>query len=424
VNEDPRAARVRAAFADRFGRLPELLVRAPGRVVLLGAHVDHQQAEVLPAAIDKSVFLAAARRPDRRLRLAALDLGREAELELDYLPPPCGERQPREASFADYPAGVAAALEAAGFAIGGLDAAYGGDLPQGAGVSSSAAVEIAFLLAFAAAGGFALGPAEAARLARHAENSYLGVMSGLMDPLASLHGRAGHAILLDCRSLAAEPLPLPPGLRLLVFDSGVRRSLVLSGYNDRRGELRQATLLLRAELPGLEVLRDLAPDDFERLRHLLPPPLERRVRHCLEEMARVAAGAAALRQGDAATLGRLMNASQASSRELYQVSLPELDLLCAAAAGAPGCYGARLMGGGFGGVVAALVEAESSAQVAAEVARAFEQAFGRRPPFFETGMAGGAELLSRPAGQGEDAGETPALPGSSRRAGEVPALSG
>ena len=440
MSEDPRAVRVRDAFAEHFGRPPEIVARAPGRVVLLGAHVDHQEARVLPAAIDKAVFLAAARRPDRRLHLAALDLGWDAQLDLGALPPPVGRRHPAASGFADYPAGVAAAFLEEGFEIGGLDVAFGGDLPQGAGVSSSAAVEVAFLLAFRAAFGLELPPAIMARLARRAENDYLGVMSGPMDQLASLHGRAGHAILIDCRSMEAELLPLPPSLRILVFDSGVRRRLVASAFNDRRAEIRQAVEILRAELPGLELLRDLAPPDFERLRHLLPRTLERRVRHAVEEMARVAAGAAALRQGDPIELGRLMNASQASSRDLYEVSLPELDLLCAAAAGAPGCYGARLMGGGFGGVVAALTEAEACDRVAAEVADAFERAFGQRPPFFESGIAAGAELLVRPAGQGgdaggtpahpvldsqgEDAGGTPALSASRLGAGKIPAFSG
>lgn len=397
MKEDPRASRVRDAFRERFGRPPEILIRAPGRVVLLGAHVDYQEARVLPAAIDNAVFLAAARRADAHLELAALDLGPRgtaATIDLGALPPPVPERDGRQSVFPDYPAGVARELRAAGCATAGLDAAYGGDLPQGAGVSSSAAVEVAFLLAFRALYGLDLDVAAMAALARRAENLYLGVQSGAMDQLASFHGRAGHAVLVDCRSCAAEPLPLGNDLRFLIFDSGVRRSLLDSAYNDRRAECRQAVAILRRFLPTLEVLRDLDAATFGELAHHLPPPLGLRVRHAIEEMARVEQGAAALRRGDPGRLGELMRRSQESSRDLYQVSLPELDLLCTTAWATPGCLGARLMGGGFGGSVAALVEAEEASRVAAAVGDAFAAAFGRRPPSFVTGPAAGAGILA------------------------------
>ena len=393
--EDPRALRVRLAFAEKFGREPAVVVRSPGRVVLLGAHIDYQEARVLPAAIDRALFLAAAPRPDRQLNLLAIDLEASgAELDLARLPPPVPERPERKNSFADYPAGVARALLAAGHQVGGLDVAYGGDLPQGAGVSSSAAVEIAFLLAFRALYRLELEATTMARLARLTENEYLGVMSGPMDQLACLHGREGHALLIDCRSFAVEALPLAGDLRLVIFDSGVRRRLVDSAFNDRRAECRQAITILREFVPGLEVLRDLELATFEKLEQHLPPPLARRVRHALEEMARVEEGAAALRSGDLAGLGRLMRRSQVSSRDLYQVSLPEIDLLASEAWSVPGCLGARLMGGGFGGAVAALAAAEAVTRLERQVADAFEASFGRRPAVFKTGFAAGAEVLS------------------------------
>lgn len=401
VSQDPRAERVLTAFRERFGRDPEVLVRSPGRVALLGAHIDYQEAKVLPAAIDKAVFLAAGSGPAGRLRLWAIDLEAEkegtgaAELDWNDLPPPVAERDGHRSTFADYPAGVVRELLATGQQIGGLDAVYGGDLPQGAGVSSSAAVEVAFLLAMQELFDLGLSREEMARLARRAENFYLGVLSGPMDQLACLFGRAGHALLVDCRTFVVEALPLPDDLRLVVFDSGVRRRLVDSAFNDRRAECRRAIELLRPEVPGLEVLRDLDLASFQRLRELLPTPLDRRVRHALEEMARVEEGAAALRQGDAEHLGRLMRRSQASSRDLYEVSVPELDLLCSEAWAVPGCLGARLMGGGFGGAVAALVRVEAATQLEREVVDHFEEAFGRRPAVFKTGIADGAaaELL-------------------------------
>lgn len=399
MRNDPRAERVLQGYEERFGRAPEVLVRSPGRVVLLGAHIDYQEAKVLPAAIERAVFLAAGRGGEQnRLRLRALDLEEElgrgaAELDLSALPPPVGERTGHVNSFADYPAGVARELLLAGHTIGGLDVVYGGDLPQGAGVSSSAAVEVAFLLAFRELFGFLLPATELARLARRAENNYLGVMSGPMDQLACLHGREGHALLVDCRSFEVEPLPLADDLRLVIFDSGVHRRLVDSAFNDRRAECRQAVELLRPHVPGLEVLRDLDLGTFERLRDLLPPALERRVRHALQEMARVDEGATALRQGDSERLGLLMRRSQASSRDLYEVSLPELDLLCSEAWAVPGCLGARLMGGGFGGAVAALVRVDATTLLERQVADRFEEAFGHRPAVFKTGIADGAASL-------------------------------
>lgn len=393
--EDPRALRVRDAFREKFGRPPEILVRAPGRVVLLGAHVDYQEARVLPAAIHSAVFLAAARRDDGRLRLAALDLGATAELELAALPPPVPERHPWNSGFADYPAGVVRELAAAGCGVEGLDAAYGGDLPQGAGVSSSAAVEVAFLLAFRELYGLDLDAVAVAGIARRTENHYLGVQSGAMDQLACLEGRAGHAVLVDCRTFGTTALPLGAGLGFLVFDSGVRRRLVDSGFNDRRSECRLAIAILKRFLPCLEVLRDLDAATLADLERHLPAPLDRRVRHAVEEMARVEEGAAALRRGDVGRLGELMRRSQESSRDLYEVSLPELDLLCEAAWRAPGCLGARLMGGGFGGAVAALVEADAAAGVAEAVAATFAKGFGRRPPVFATSPAAGAQILAR-----------------------------
>ncbi len=392
------ADKVVDAFRARFGRQPELVVRAPGRVNLLGAHVDYNDGWVMPAAIDRAVWLAAAPGLGRRLRLAAPDLDAAARLDLEQLPPPLRSRTGAGgADWADYPAGVAWALLEAGHRPAAMDAVYASDVPIGAGVSSSAAVEVAFLLAWQELarragddGEVFAGDAAIPRLGQRAENGYLGVGSGIMDQFASLHGAAEQAIFLDCRDLTFEHVTLGSGLAFVVADSGVRRQLAASSYNDRPAECRQAVETLRRHLPGIRALRDVTAEDFERHRQRLPEVLRRRVRHVLEECQRVRDGAEALGRRDLDSFGRLVRRSHRSSRDLYEVTIAETDALAAAAWEVAGCYGARMMGGGFGGCVAALVDADASAAVAEAMAGAFEATFGRRPEIFSCRAAEGA----------------------------------
>ncbi len=381
------------AFRAAFGHRPEVIVRAPGRVNLLGAHVDYNEGWVMPAAIDRAVWLAAAPAAGRGLRARALDFDEEGHLDLDDLPPPLPQRQPgARHGWIDYPAGVAWALLEAGHRPPAIDVVYASDVPIGAGVSSSAAVEVAFLLAWRQLG-LDLEHRVLPRLGQRAENGYLGVQSGIMDQFASLNGAAGRAIFLDCRHLTFEHLPLPADLAVLVADSGVRRQLAGSSYNDRPRECRRAVEVLRRSLPGVRALRDVSPADFELHSHRLSLDLRRRARHAIEECRRVRDGAEALRRGDLADFGLLVRHSHLSSRDLYEVSTPELDLLAAAAWSAEGCFGARMMGGGFGGCVAALVRSSAAGGVREAMATAFEQDFGQPPPIFTCRVAAGAEVL-------------------------------
>ncbi len=385
------------AFREAFGRRPEVIVRAPGRVNLLGAHVDYNEGWVMPAAIDRAVWLAAAPAVGRELRAHALDFGEQARLDLEALPPPVSQRPtgtPDRGTghgWLDYPAGVAWALGEAGHRPPALDVAYASNVPIGAGVSSSAAVEVAFLLAWRELG-LDLDAADLPRLGQRAENGYLGVQSGIMDQFASLNGAAGRAIFLDCRHLTCEHLPLPEGVAVLVADSGVRRQLAGSSYNDRPRECRRAVEILRRTLPDVRALRDVSLADFELHSHRLPLDLRRRARHAIEECRRVRHGAEALRRGDLAAFGLLVRQSHLSSRDLYEVSTPELDLLAAAAWSAAGCFGARMMGGGFGGCVAALVESAAADGVREAMAGAFEGELGRSPAIFTCRVAAGAEV--------------------------------
>ncbi|MFQ5351417.1 MAG: galactokinase, partial [Thermoanaerobaculia bacterium] len=347
-------------------------------------------------AIDRAVCVAAGRRDDRRLDLSAADLGESAMLDLDRLPPPVPRRSPPESGWSDYAAGAAWALAGEGIEPPGLDVLIAGDLPMASGLSSSAALESALLLTWDRLAELALAPAELARLGHRVEADYLGLGSGIMDQFAILHARQGSAVFLDCRTLEHESIPLPRRARFVVADSGVRRRLVGSAFNSRRRQCRQAVELLRPALPGITTLRDVTPAELEVYAEVLPPPLDLRARHVVGECDRTRRAAVALRAGDLEQVGRLMRRSHESSRDLYQVSLPELDELAAAAWRTRGCLGARFSGAGFGGCVAALVEEGAEREVAAAMAESFEQAYERLPELFTTGAVAGAGPLTSP----------------------------
>ncbi len=392
--------RALATYRRHFGARPEVVARAPGRVTLLGAHVDHSEGWVLPVAIERAIYVAAGRRDDRRLELVAADLDEAARLELGRLPPPIRERTGAGAGWSDYAAGVAWALCGAGHQPVGMSAVIAGDLPMASGLSSSAALESALLLAWEELSGLRLDSIDRARTGHRVETGYLGLQSGIMDQFVILHARRGAAVFLDCRTLEHESIPLPPGARLVVADSGVSRRLVGSRFNARREQCRRAVELLRPELPGITTLRDVQPAELERLAGRLPAPIRRRALHVVGECARARRGAEALRSGRLDELGDLMRRSHESSRDLYQVSVPELDLLAAAAWEAPGCLGARFSGGGFGGFVAALVEESAAPSVGEAMAAAFARRFGRRPALFTTGAGGAADCQTQAGDRG------------------------
>jgi galactokinase len=382
----PQEKRVRETFEARFGEAPALVVRAPGRASLLGAHVDYSEGPILATALDRAVWLAASPREDDRLRAVALDLGEEAATGL-------ATGNDQGFPWLRYPLAAAWALREGGHRAGGLNAVYGGNLPRGAGVSSSAAVAVALLLAWRHFGPLDIGRADLACLVQEGENGFLGVRSGVMDPFTSLHGAAGQAVYLDCRDLSFRHLPLPPDTHILLADSGVRRRLgdaTGAGFNDRREACQRAVEILRKTLPGIRSLRDVSEEAYALHSHHLPMELRRRARHGVEEMARVRAGAAALEAGDLATFGALMRQSHLSSRDLYEVSLPELDWLAATAWATPGCWGARLSGGGFGGCVTVLVQGPAVAAVTQALQESFREAFGRTPAIHHCQTAEGA----------------------------------
>jgi galactokinase len=353
------AGRAAQQFGAWHGVAPEGVWQAPGRVNLIGEHTDYNSGWVLPFALDRGVVVAAARRDDGVLDIRSLqEPGQQASLPLAGLAPGS------VAGWAAYPAGVAWAMREAGHPVGGASLVIDSDLPQGAGLSSSAAIECAVAIALADLSGVRVPRGELVRLARRAENEMVGVPSGIMDQSASLLGEAGHALLLDCRSGEAVPVPFDPaaaGLALLVVDTGARHALTDGRYALRRQECERAARAL-----GVASLRDVA--DPARAAAIGDPVLARRARHVVCDNCRVRAAAALLRAHDPAGLGPLLHASHASLRDDFEVSWPQADVAAEAAEQA-GALGARMVGGGFGGSVIALVPTDDAAVRAAVRAR-------------------------------------------------------
>lgn len=382
-------------MSDPFEQLPdwEIRVISPGRVNLLGEHVDYNQGMVLPIAIDRFVRLAARPRADDLVTIESLDLKSRLQFRLEDLDQRVDAQGKALAGWALYPAGVAWALRDGGLEVRGLDAVLASDLPIGAGLSSSAALELAFALAWQAAGGWQLERMALAQLCQRAENAYAGVACGLMDQFACAHGVARHALYFDTRSLQWQPLPMPPDSAVVIADSGMRRQLAASGYNQRRAECEQAVSLLRTRLPDLRSLRDLNAAQLDEYGDCLPPEIRKRARHVVEEIARVQQACFCLVQDDAAGFGRLMAAGHASLRDLFEVSLPELDGLVEAALSIEGCHGARLTGAGFGGCTVNLVARHAAVDFMNTLEKRYQQDFGRQALIYCCQPSRGAHLL-------------------------------
>ena len=382
-----------AAFRQTFGGEPEGVVRAPGRVNLIGEHTDYNEGFVLPMAIDRAVVIAARRRHDRRVLLRALDFGAASAFDLPAIAP--DPAQP----WSNYVRGVAFVLQRRELELPGMEAVIAGDVPIGAGLSSSAAIEVATAVAWRALGGFDLDGVTLALLCQQAENEFVGMRCGIMDQFIATLGQAGHALLIDCRDLSHRPVPLPAGVRIVVCDSRKRRGLVESAYNQRRQECEEAVRRLQAVLPGVRALRDVRPEDLRQHQGLLPPSVLRRARHVVQENARVLASVAALEAGDLSTFGRLLNESHASLRDLYQVSCLELDALVEVAQAQPGCLGSRLTGAGFGGCTVSLVRTAAVADFAAAVARGYTARTGLTPEIYVCQAADGAGEVKKDEGR-------------------------
>jgi len=359
--------RAEGLFRETFHEEPALFARAPGRVNLIGEHTDYNGGFVLPMAINIDLVIAARPRDDREVRVVSESQADAATFSLDSFE--------RGAGWAEYIKGLAAELS--GRPLVGWDGAIASDLADGAGLSSSAALELATARVFAEVSGLAWDPTEMALIGQRAENNWVGMNSGVMDQLICATGRAGHARLIDCRDLSGTDVPLIDGTAVVLLDTGTRRTLVDSEYNARRSDCETA-----AQALGVEFLRDTTLEMVAEAG--LEERLARRARHVVGENRRTVAAAAALEAGDAATLGALMNESHASLRDDFEVSSSALDAMARIARSMPGCFGARQTGGGFAGSCVALVDAAAAAAFGDEVAAGYQT---------ETGKTGSARTV-------------------------------
>jgi len=341
-------------FERCFGTEPTIVVRSPGRVNIIGDHTDYNEGFVLPMAIDKAVWIAVAPRRDETVRVYASRLDEWDRFLVRS--PLCHE------GWRAYIQGVAHELTSEGHCLSGWDGAIVSDLPIGAGLSSSAALEMAAARCFSEVSGVQWDPVAMALISQRAENDWVGVQCGIMDQLASGTGEAGHAMLIDCRSLASRPVRIPDGVSLNILDTGTRRDLVDSEYNERKASCETACTVLK-----VHALRDVDLGGLESAREQMDDTTFRCARHVIRENDAVLRVAEAFERGDAATAGELMNRSHESLRSDFEVSTPALDAMVAAATSTTGCYGARMTGAGFGGAVVALVD-DSAADMFAEVA--------------------------------------------------------
>jgi galactokinase len=375
---------IKEAYTDRYGQEPAWIVRAPGRVNLIGEHTDYNDGFVLPMAIDRAIWMALTPIESSTIRLYSINFEQEAKTRLDDL-------KHSDQGWLEYVKGMAWALQQSGYSLSGWQGIVGGDIPVGAGLSSSAAMELASARSFAAVSGFDWDPVQMAILAQRAENEWIGVNCGIMDQLISSMGKSGHALLIDCRSLNTKPVKLPPETTVIVMDTNTRRGLADSAYNERRSQCEEA-----AEILGVSKLRDSTLDTLEEKRNQLDPIVYRRAYHVISENGRVLDAVEAMDRGDALKVGQLMNASHESLRDDYEVSSPELDVIVSAAQEQPGCYGARMTGAGFGGCAVAVVATESRRGFVDLVSQLYKEQTDLDPSLYICQPANGTELVTVP----------------------------
>jgi galactokinase len=371
---------IEEAFLRRFGTPPLFVARAPGRVNLIGEHTDYNDGFVLPMAIDRATWIALRPRDDRRVRLRSLLFDDEVEIDLDAL----ARGGP---GWAEYVKGVAWALREGGEELRGWDGVVAGDVPLGAGLSSSASLELCAARAFAAASGLEWDARKMAVRSQRAENEWVGMKCGIMDQLVSAAAEEGAALLIDCRSLETTAVPLPEDVAVVVLDTSTRRGLVDSAYNERRAQCEAAARAL--DLPAL---RDVALARLIAGAVRMDGTTLRRARHVVTENERTLHAVEALKKGDVQALGRLLDASHESLRDDFEVSSPALDAMVASAQKDPACYGARMTGAGFGGCAVALVRAAKTEPFLTRVLADYEDATRLAPKGYVCRPSAGASL--------------------------------
>jgi len=372
----------RLEFERYFGHPPSFVVRAPGRVNLIGEHTDYNDGFVLPIAVDRAVWIALGPTFTQKVILHSLELKRSAEFSLEKI-------KHENQEWVEYIKGIAWALQQAGYLLKGWEGLITSDIPMGAGLSSSAALELAAARAFAAVSGYPWEAIKMAQIGQQAERDWVGVNCGIMDQMISALGQAGHGLLIDCRSLKTESVPLPPDITVVVLDTATRRGLVDSAYNERREQCKMA-----ARFFGVPALRDVSQTEFDAKAEALDPVVFRRARHVIKENIRTLQAAHTMSQKDAVKLGQLINASHISLRDDFEVSSPELDQMVDCAQQESACYGARLTGAGFGGCAIALVHADAVQKFTETVTINYQTATGLQPEIYVCTATDGATITS------------------------------
>lgn len=380
---------LREHFWTHFGSTDGIRAfQAPGRVNLIGEHTDYNLGFVLPVAVDRAVFAVARARDDRQVRLVSRQFKEPVEFDLDSIVPEKG-------SWGNYPKGVAHVLVQKGHRLRGADVVFDGTVPLGAGLGSSAALEVISAVVLTSLSGIELDRVEAAKLCRKAENEFVGVSCGIMDQFISALGEAGSALFLDCRDLSCRAVPLSIGdARIVVADTKVRRGLAATEYHHRVEECKEGVRLLQQKLPDITSLRDVTVEEVNRYRVHLPVNIWKRCLHVVSENRRVEKAVEALEKREIVEFGSLMRGSHFSLRDLYQVSCPELDLLVQTALRVPGVIGSRMTGAGFGGSTVSLVEEDAVAGLKAELTRKYRDVTGVVPDIYPCTISGGASELA------------------------------
>jgi galactokinase len=385
-SEGELVQKVRERFKKLFKEEP-LLVRSPGRVNLIGEHTDYNEGFVLPAAVDKAIYFAVTPRNDGRGSLVAHDLGQDHEFELDRL-------IKSDKRWPNYLLGVVDQLQKKGCKVGGFNCVFGGDIPIGSGMSSSAAIEAGLAYALNRIFGLGLDSLTLVKLAQKAENEFVGVRCGIMDQFINIFGRPKSVLKIDCRSLEYQYFPFErTDLRVVLCDTLVKRELASSEYNVRRGQCEAGVKLLSKYEPGLKSLRDVSGELLEAHRQEFDPVIYKRCDYVVRENRRVGEACADLKKNDFASFGRRMNGSHDGLRDDYQVSCRELDVLVDAAREVKGVLGARMMGAGFGGCTINLVEEKAVEEFKEKVAKAYKDQFGKEPKIFTSSLRSGTEFI-------------------------------
>lgn len=377
------AASLSSRFEKLYGARPKIF-RAPGRVNLIGEHTDYNDGFVMPAAIGFHTWIAASPRNDSTLHVYSQQFDESAELQLAALAGP-----PRK-HWSDFIRGVAAVLQICGCTLSGANLLVDGRVPMGAGLSSSASLEVATATALLSVSNATVPPLDLAKLCQRAEHEYVGTRCGIMDQFIAIFAQSSHALMLDCRSLAYEALPIPADVRLVISNSMVRHELAAGEYNHRRADCEAGVKILQKRMPEIRALRDVTIDDLEKYRSELPERVYRRCRHVITENARVLDAAHALENSNLRRFGKLMYESHRSLRDDYEVSCRELDLLVELATACHGVYGSRMTGGGFGGCTITLIESTAAESFQSNIAASYKKQTGIMPDIYICSATEGA----------------------------------